>query len=108
MTMNEYQDLAARTINHELDWSEVRNHALFEMCSETGEIHSFFQKQYQGHMIDMEKLAYECGDLLWGLAELCTSLGFTMDDIATMNIEKLKKRYPDGFSAERSVHREEA
>lgn len=107
MTFNEYQKLAQRTINPELTWEQVRNHALFEMCSELGEIHSFFQKQYQGHPIDGTKLQKEIGDLLWGIAELCTCGGFSMDDIAWQNIEKLRKRYPDGFSTERSLHREE-
>ena len=31
----------------------------------------------------------------------------TREEIMAQNIEKLRKRYPDGFDAERSVHREE-
>ena len=107
MTLDEYQKLAERTINPSLTWGQVQQHALFEMCSELGEIHSFYQKQYQGHEIDIHELQKEVGDLLWGIAEFCTSNGFSMDHIARMNIEKLRKRYPDGFSTERSLHREE-
>ena len=107
MTLNEYQELAARTINRSLRKDEVLRHALFEMCGELGEIHSIYQKVYQGHKITVDELKKEVGDLLWGIAEFCTVNGFELEDIATMNIEKLKARYPEGFDAERSLHREE-
>ena len=106
MTLNEYQILAGRTINHGLSGAMTRLVALDEMASEVGEIHSIFQKVYQGHAIDDEALCLEVGDLLWGIAELCTVRGWCMDDVAAKNIQKLKKRYPDGFNAERSLHRE--
>ena len=51
-------------------------------------------------------LIYEVGDLLWGIAEYCTAKGWSMDVVAERNIEKLRKRYPEGFDAKRSVHRE--
>ncbi len=107
MTLNEYQVLAGRTINHSLSPDRAQLHALHEMASEVGEIHSIFQKVYQGHAIDDEALCLEVGDLLWGIAELCTVRGWSMEDVARKNVEKLKKRYPDGFDAERSLHREE-
>ena len=106
MTLNEYQVLAGRTINHGLSAAMTQLHALHEMASEVGEIHSIFQKTYQGHAIDDEALCLEVGDLLWGIAELCTVRGWCMEDVAAKNIQKLKKRYPDGFDAERSLHRE--
>ena len=39
------------------------------------------------------------------LAELLTAKGYTLDDVAFMNIVKLKARYPDGFDTEHSLHR---
>lgn len=62
---------------------------------------------YQGHEIDIEHFKKELGDCLWMIAEACDVLGTDLDEIMEMNIEKLKKRYPDGFSAERSLHRAE-
>ena len=47
----------------------------------------------------------ECGDILWMLAELLTAKGYTLDDVARMNIDKLRARYPDGFDTEHSLHR---
>ena len=107
MEFNEYQALAARTINGELTPIEMRLHALHLMASEVGEIHGIYQKGYQGHEIAETELKKEVGDLLWGIAEYCTSHGWFLNEIASMNIEKLRKRYPDGFEASRSVNREE-
>ena len=107
MTLNEYQELAARTINPHLRKEEMLRHSLFEMCAELGEIQSIYQKVYQGHQITVDDVKKEVGDLMWGIAEFCTVNGFQMDDIAQMNIDKLRKRYPEGFTEERSLHRDE-
>lgn len=107
MTMNNYQILAARTINPELYPEQQLHHALHGMAGEVGEIHSLFQKTYQGHEIDPEHLKKELGDLLWMLAEACTAMNWSLDDVAQANIAKLRTRYPDGFSAEKSLHRKE-
>ena len=106
MTLNEYQDLAARTINHELSDAETLLHALHEIAAECGEIHSLFQKVYQGHEMDDHKLMLEVGDLIWGAAEFCTAKGWKLDDVANANIAKLKDRYPDGFSKGKSLYRD--
>ena len=108
MTGNEYQELAARTINKDLTLTGQRNHALNGMVGEIGEIHSLYQKEYQGHGApDREHLLKECSDLLWFVAEFLTSQNMSFDECMEVNIEKLKKRYPDGFTSERSLHRAE-
>ena len=107
MTLNEYQKLAERTINKGLMPREMEMHALHGLASEGGEIHGIFQKSYQGHEIDAGELRKEVGDLLWFVAELCTVEGWEMEEVGEENIEKLRRRYPEGFDAERSLHREE-
>jgi len=107
MTINTYQQLAARTINHALDRDEMINHAVFGLSGEVGEISSLFQKVYQGHELNESDLRKEIGDVAWMLAELCTAYGWDMEQVFIENIEKLRARYPKGFSAERSLHREE-
>lgn len=107
ITMNKYQEMAARTINKDLSAHEALMHALHEIASECGEIHGHFQKVYQGHPMDEDALKLEVGDVIWGLAELCTVKGWYLGDIALANLKKLEDRYPDGFSAERSLHRKE-
>ena len=49
MTLNEYQALASRTINKDLSTAATLAHSLHEIAAECGEIHSHFQKLYQGH-----------------------------------------------------------
>lgn len=108
MTGNEYQALAARTMNKKLNPAKQEAHALHLMASEVGEIHGIYQKFYQGHEIDNVELKKELGDLLWGIAEFCTVARWELEEIMEMNIEKLRKRYPEGFSEERSLNREDA
>ena len=88
MDFKEYQELAGRTINKSLKRSESEKHALHGLVGEIGELHSLYQKVYQGH-------------------EYCTANGWNMEDVAKMNIDKLKARYPDGFETEKSLHRKE-
>lgn len=107
MKINEYQELAARTINQGLSPYEMTNHALHGMVGEIGELHSLYQKTYQGHIIDPTHAKKELGDLLWFVAEFCTAKGWNMSDIAEMNIAKLMMRYPEGFDSEHSLHRAE-
>ena len=107
MTGNEYQELASRTIRGDLNLKSNLMHALHGMAGEVGELHSIYQKYYQGHPLDSEHLKKELGDLLWFIAEYCTASGWNLEDIMQMNIDKIKARYPEGFSAERSLHRRE-
>lgn len=106
MNFTEYQVLARRTQNVHINSHERLEHALHGLCAEVGEIHSIFQKVYQGHPVKMGDLIGEMGDLLWFLAELADVHGLTLDEIAAHNIDKLRRRYPDGFSEQDSLHRE--
>lgn len=107
MRFEDYQVDAARTINYDLKPSEQGKHALHGMVGEIGELHSIYQKRYQGHEFDVDHAKKELGDLLWFIAEYCTSHGWMMDEIAQMNIEKLKARYPEGFESDKSLNRKE-
>lgn len=107
MTGNQYQRLAARTINNDLTDVEKELHALHGMVGEIGEIHSIYQKTFQGHKFDKTHVKKELGDLLWFVAEYCTVMGWELDDIMQLNIDKLKARFPDGFEAIRSIERKD-
>ncbi len=105
MDFDEYQRLAARTINPKLTDGEKLAHGLYGLASEAGEVCAIFQKRLQGHRAERENLVDEMGDVLWMLAEICTVSDIDLREAAEHNIDKLKKRYPDGFNPERSVHR---
>lgn len=108
MNFDEYQKAAERTMRLKtLPRNELVLHSLVGMCSEAGEVAGIYQKSLQGHPIDLEHLKKEVGDVLWMIAEFCTAHGWSMDEVAEINIAKLRERYPDGFSAEKSLHRRE-
>ena len=106
MTINEYQKLAMTTLNAALNKKDVLINGVMGLCGESGEAIDIVKKWLaQGHDLDKEKLAKELGDICWYLAETATALDLSPEDIMAANIEKLKKRYPDGFDADRSINR---
>ena len=108
MTVNEYQKLAMTTLNPALEKKDVLINGVMGLCGESGEAIDIVKKWLaQGHELDKEKLAKELGDIAWYLAETATALDLQLEDVFAANIEKLKKRYPEGFAAERSIHRED-
>ena len=107
MEANKYQELAARTINEDLTDEERKMHALHGMVGEIGELHSLYQKGYQGHEFGEIHEKKELSDLCWFIAEYCTARGWELSDVFELNIQKLMARYPEGFSAERSLNRKE-
>ena len=108
MTINEYQQLAMKTLNPALSEKDVLINGVMGLCGESGEAIDIVKKWLaQGHELDKEKLKKELGDICWYLAETATALGCDLEDIMAANIEKLQKRYPEGFDAEKSVNRKE-
>ncbi|MBR2826920.1 MAG: nucleoside triphosphate pyrophosphohydrolase family protein [Erysipelotrichaceae bacterium] len=108
MKINEYQKLAMKTLNPELSERDVLINGVMGLCGESGEAIDIVKKHLaQGHPLDREALAKELGDICWYVAETAQVLGYDLETIMTMNIEKLKKRYPDGFSREDSINRTE-
>lgn len=109
MTINEYQKEAMRSVNPESLNDPVKglsNTALC-LCGESGEVADMVKKHlHQGHELDKEHLAKELGDVTWYLALGATIIGYELEDILQMNIDKLRKRYPDGFDSQKSQHRE--
>ena len=106
MTGKEYQALAIRTCSIPYDCKADRlYHAVFGLNSEAGEDAGILQKKYQGHEVNLEHMKKELGDCLWMIAEACDALGTDIDTVMQMNIDKLKKRYPDGFDTERANNR---
>lgn len=105
MTLREYQTAARRTIPQYTGVRDELYHAVFGLTSEAGEVAGILQKEFQGHRMDKDHMVKELGDCLWMISEACDALGVDMEYVMTVNINKLRKRYPDGFSAEKSLHR---
>ena len=108
MTINEYQQLAMTTLNKEMSKKDMLINGVMGLCGESGEAIDIVKKYLaQGHELDREKLIKELGDIAWYLAEMATVLDITLEEVLERNIEKLKKRYPEGFDKEKSINREE-
>lgn len=110
MTPNEYQKECLRTEPTDAKISKTTRieNGLMGLNGEAGEAIDILKKfLFQGHSLDKEHLAKELGDVAWYLAISADALGYTLEDIFQMNISKLKKRYPDGFDADRSINRDE-
>ena len=107
MKFNEYQLLAQRTSNRELTNRDHIINGALGLCGESGEVADLIKKGFmQGHAINRAKIAEEIGDVLWYCAELSAWLDIGLDEIAESNIDKLRRRYPVKFEAERSINRE--
>lgn len=108
MTINEYQQLAMTTLNPALSKKDVLINGVMGLCGESGEAIDLVKKHLaQGHELDRDALVKELGDIAWYLAETAYALDVPLETVLKMNIDKLKKRYPDGFCHSRSVCREE-
>ena len=106
MTGNEYQKLALRTAGDD-DAEYLLENGVMGLNGEAGECIDIVKKwHFQGHSLDSKKLKDELGDVLWYVAITAAGIGVTLEDVMQHNIDKLRKRYPDGFDVERSVHRE--
>ena len=123
MTGDEYKNLAMRTndglgtprltehlqaychgtVNYDI--AEILNGCL-GLSGETGEFNDMIKKWvFHEASLDLVHARKELGDILWYVALVCNGFGWSLDEIMEMNIEKLKKRYPEGFSRELSAHR---
>lgn len=108
MTINEYQKEALRTASGMYDKAPLIVNGVLGMCGESGECADMIKKHlFQGHELDKEHLAKELGDVAWYLAVSAHAIGYELETILQMNVDKLRKRYPNGFEAERSLHRKE-
>ena len=108
MTINEYQKEAMRSANPQSlnDQAKGLSNTALGLCGESGEVADMIKKHlHQGHDLDKEHMVKELGDVAWYLALGATIIGYDLEDILQMNIDKLRARYPEGFDARRSQHR---
>jgi NTP pyrophosphatase (non-canonical NTP hydrolase) len=106
MDEKRYRDAIERTMK---PMNEKEKLAMLGMgiAGEAGEIADSLKKViFHGHDLDQEELVKELGDLDWYVTHLKKTLNISSDYVRMKNIEKLRKRYPNGFSEENSINRE--
>lgn len=107
MTLNEYQQLAKRTSRDDLTQENHLMNGLLGLAGESGECCDLLKKRwFQDGRAIYADLVDELGDVLWYVSETASALGVTLNEVAQHNIDKLKKRYPDGFDSDKSLHRD--
>ncbi|MCU4715942.1 nucleoside triphosphate pyrophosphohydrolase family protein [Bacillus cereus] len=115
--LDQYQEAALRTWNTNQDFGGRVLNAALGLSGESGEVADIVKKAiFHGHGFDpahcpgeeegnTHKIALELGDILYYISIMSHEMGYTLEDIAQMNIAKLAKRYPNGFSREASQAR---
>jgi NTP pyrophosphatase (non-canonical NTP hydrolase) len=107
MDFREYELKAAVFMNPDLDDRGALLMVTLGIGSESGEIiEQVKHHAYHGHKLDNMEMIKELGDMLWYVAAMCGYIGVSMEDVAKRNIEKLTKRYPDGFTSTASINRD--
>ena len=108
MQINEYQNLAMKTLNKNLKKEDVLINGVMGLCGESGEVIDIVKKHlHQGHQLNKEDIIKELGDVAWYLAEVAYAIDVDLETVFIKNIEKLKKRFPNGFEVAKSINREE-
>lgn len=106
MTPNEYQREALRTVPDRINYENVLMMGVMGLAGESGEAVDLVKKYiFHEHDLDREHLAKELGDVAWYLAVTAHVIGYDLEEILRMNVDKLRKRYPDGFDPDRSNNR---
>lgn len=111
MNASDYQYLASRTLIDRpgFDISDDEIMIIWNalgLAGEAGEVAETVKKGiFHQHGLDKERIAKELGDCMWYIAALCTKLDLDMNEVMAANIEKLRVRYPDGYSSKDSVSR---
>ena len=91
-----------------LDTALIRlDHASDGIATEAGELKDILKrKKFYGQPLNRQHLVEELGDLLWYVALAMDTIDTTFDEVMTVNIAKLKKRYPDKFDADKALNRD--
>lgn len=107
MDLNQYQGLALRTAHQAATKEDDLLHGTAGVCTEAGELMDIYKKhKFYGKPVDWVNVKEEVGDVMWYLALVCRSAGITLEDAARVNIEKLRVRYPEKFTADAALKRD--
>ncbi len=108
LSLNKYQALAKRSAGAGGNGDRRLVVSALGLAGEAGEFANLVKKMTaHGHPFDPLALQDELGDVLWYLAEAATAVGLDLEDIAQANVDKLLKRYPDGFNQQDSINRQD-
>jgi NTP pyrophosphatase (non-canonical NTP hydrolase) len=109
MSVNDYQKFVSTTSGAFSSLTVEQGRiaaAALGLVGEAGEASEVIKKHlFHGHDMPKDKIQKELGDVLWYVTELCNALGITLEEVMSMNIEKLSKRYGGEWSTKKSIER---
>ena len=106
MTIQDYQEKIKRTMNNNLTPIERISMLSMGISGETGELIDYLKKAYyHDHTLSFDHVKKEIGDIMWYLGNICNEYKLDLSEILDINIDKLNKRYPDGFDPDKSKNR---
>lgn len=73
-------------------------HGIIGLATEAGELLELLQATLEGKPFDPVNLKEEVGDGKWYMAILAKAAGFAWGDDERVNIQKLRKRFPNAFT----------
>ncbi len=108
LTANDYQRASLRTAQVDtFGPEELLLNGVMGLNGEAGECIDIVKKaRFQGHELNKEDLVEELGDVLWYASLIAYALGVDLSEVMQKNIDKLKRRYPERFDKDKSIHRE--
>ena len=117
MNFKQYQDETIATFSTEETFKDKKITprdcivlvAALGVSSEAGEVADLIKKQYfHNTELDRDELCKEMGDVLCYLTVLADQYGYTLEEVAERNREKINRRYPKGFNFEDANKRRSA
>jgi len=109
MTPDEFLKESSRTMTPDCFNDVIKNetlHGIIGVAGEAGELIDAMKKAlFYGQELDLENIKEELGDILWYVAAIIRSEGWSFEEIMQQNIDKLKIRYPIKFTTEDSIIR---
>jgi DNA-binding CsgD family transcriptional regulator/NTP pyrophosphatase (non-canonical NTP hydrolase) len=106
ISKEKYQQTCQRTANFSGSTTEIICNMCLGLSGEVGELLNYLKKGiFHGHEMKKEDIKEELGDILWYFSVIATAFKLDLNEIMEHNVEKLQKRYPNGFSQTDSLLR---
>lgn len=108
MSEAEYRNYVSSLFVKRREGIEGTLHAAVGLSGESGEILDLVKKSWcYGKVLDRNKMLEEAGDVYHYFTMLCIKMGWTMEDVISNNVEKLNKRYPNGYTDHAAIARKD-
>ncbi len=104
MNLNDYSQKAISTLTDNYAYGDITAQMMGQilgLSDESGEVLGKFKKLLRdksGKLTDEDRkeIAKELGDILWYVSSVSHLLGYSLDEVARMNIDKLSSRKERG------------